>query len=258
MPTVAVLGLGEAGSRLAGDLAEAGAEVRAYDPAGREVDGVARASETEAAVAGADVVLSLTSAAAALGAAAAALPALAHGSIYADLNTAAPELKREIAALVGAAGARFADVALIGAVPATGLAHAGARLRGRRPGVRRRASARSGCRSRWSPSRPGDAATLKLLRSVFMKGIAAAAIESLQAAEAAGQREWLEQRDRGCARRAAAPPPARGQPQARGAAGRRDGGGARPAARARDRASDRDGERGPARRPGGRSASGER
>jgi 3-hydroxyisobutyrate dehydrogenase-like beta-hydroxyacid dehydrogenase len=34
--------------------------------------------------------------------------------------------------------------------------------------------------------RPGDAAALKLLRSVFMKGIAAAAIESLQAAEAAG------------------------------------------------------------------------
>jgi 3-hydroxyisobutyrate dehydrogenase-like beta-hydroxyacid dehydrogenase len=39
---------------------------------------------------------------------------------------------------------------------------------------------------------PGDAATLKLLRSVFMKGIAAAAIESLEAAEAAGRRDWLE------------------------------------------------------------------
>jgi 3-hydroxyisobutyrate dehydrogenase-like beta-hydroxyacid dehydrogenase len=38
---------------------------------------------------------------------------------------------------------------------------------------------------------PGDAATLKLLRSVFMKGIAAAAIESLDAAEAAGHAEWL-------------------------------------------------------------------
>ena len=33
---------------------------------------------------------------------------------------------------------------------------------------------------------PGDAAGLKLLRSVFMKGIAAAALESLAAAEAAG------------------------------------------------------------------------
>ena len=34
--------------------------------------------------------------------------------------------------------------------------------------------------------RPGDAAGLKLLRSVFMKGIAAAALESLAAADAAG------------------------------------------------------------------------
>ena len=38
----------------------------------------------------------------------------------------------------------------------------------------------------------GDAATLKLLRSVFMKGLAASAIESMQAAEAADCVEWLE------------------------------------------------------------------
>ena len=40
--------------------------------------------------------------------------------------------------------------------------------------------------------RPGDAATLKLLRSVFMKGLAASALESLRAAEAAGHASWLE------------------------------------------------------------------
>jgi 3-hydroxyisobutyrate dehydrogenase-like beta-hydroxyacid dehydrogenase len=42
-------------------------------------------------------------------------------------------------------------------------------------------------------ARPGDAAALKLLRSVFMKGVAASAIESVRAAEAAGQAEWLKQ-----------------------------------------------------------------
>ena len=40
--------------------------------------------------------------------------------------------------------------------------------------------------------RAGDAAARKLLRSVFMKGLAASAIESLDAASAAGQLEWLE------------------------------------------------------------------
>jgi 3-hydroxyisobutyrate dehydrogenase-like beta-hydroxyacid dehydrogenase len=40
--------------------------------------------------------------------------------------------------------------------------------------------------------RPGDAAVLKLLRSVFMKGLAASALESLRAAGAAGHAHWLE------------------------------------------------------------------
>ena len=43
---------------------------------------------------------------------------------------------------------------------------------------------------------PGDAATLKLLRSVFMKGLAAAAIESHRAADAAGHADWLDEQDR--------------------------------------------------------------
>jgi 3-hydroxyisobutyrate dehydrogenase-like beta-hydroxyacid dehydrogenase len=192
MPTVAVLGLGEAGSRLAGDLVDAGAEVRAFDPAGADVDGVARASETEDAVAGADVVLSLTSAAAALGAASAAVPGLAQGSIYADLNTAAPELKREVAALVGGAGARFADVALTGVVPATGL-RTGAFASGGGAQAFADTFGPLGMPVEVVSEQPGDAATLKLLRSVFMKGIAAAAIETLEAADAAGQRERLEE-----------------------------------------------------------------
>jgi 3-hydroxyisobutyrate dehydrogenase-like beta-hydroxyacid dehydrogenase len=38
---------------------------------------------------------------------------------------------------------------------------------------------------------PGDAAARKLLRSVFMKGLAASVIESLAASEAAGCADWL-------------------------------------------------------------------
>ena len=40
-------------------------------------------------------------------------------------------------------------------------------------------------------ARPGDAAGLKLLRSVFMKGVAVAAIESLEAAKLAGAEDRL-------------------------------------------------------------------
>ena len=185
MDAVAVLGLGEAGGRLAADLAAAGVEVRGYDPA---VPG--ELDDARSAVAGAGIVLSLTGAAAALAAATDALPALREGALYADLNTAAPALKREIAALAAGHGARFADVALLGPVPARGL---------RTPVVVSGTGARAFARMFEPLGMPvdvvsdeaGDAAAMKLLRSVFMKGLAASAIESLEAAERSGHAAWL-------------------------------------------------------------------
>lgn len=189
-PIVAVLGLGEAGSRLAADLVAAGLDVRGYDPdATIDVQVPTRALDPETAVAGTDVVLSVSTAA--LDAARAALPALSRATIYADLNTAAPALKREVAALVADVGVRFADVALLGPVPARGLCT---------PALASGTGARAfadvfgplGMPVEVISVEAGDAATLKLLRSVFMKGLAAAAIESLRAAEVAGHADWLE------------------------------------------------------------------
>ena len=71
---VAVLGLGEAGGRIAADLVAAGCTVRGWDPA-RRPEGIANADSDLSAVRGADVVLSLNSAAVALDAAASASPA---------------------------------------------------------------------------------------------------------------------------------------------------------------------------------------
>jgi 3-hydroxyisobutyrate dehydrogenase-like beta-hydroxyacid dehydrogenase len=189
-PVIAVLGLGEAGGRIAADLVAAGAEVRGYDPASSAGPaGVARVGDAMSAVAGCDVALSINSAAAARAAAQAARPSLGPGSVFADLNTAAPALKRELASLVGEAA--FADVALLGPVPARGL---------RTPALASGAGAKAfadvlaplGMPVEVVSAEPGDAASRKLLRSVFMKGLAASAIESLDAAAAAGQFEWLE------------------------------------------------------------------
>jgi 3-hydroxyisobutyrate dehydrogenase-like beta-hydroxyacid dehydrogenase len=179
--TIAVLGLGEAGSRLAADLASAGADVRGYDP----LNGGA----AEDAVAGSDVVLSVNSARAAVEAAGSALAALRSDAVYADLNTATPALKREVAELVG--GGRFADVALLGPVPARGLATP-ALASGEAAQAFADALEPFGMPVDVVSARAGDAATLKLLRSVFMKGLAASAIESVRAADAAGHAEWLK------------------------------------------------------------------
>jgi 3-hydroxyisobutyrate dehydrogenase-like beta-hydroxyacid dehydrogenase len=177
---IGLLGLGEAGARLARDLEAKGVEVRGYDPR------VTPQGSPEDAVADADVVLSLVTAAAARAAVDAAAPALRRDALYADLNTAAPALKRELAGRVE----RFVDVALLGAVPARGI-ETPALASG--PGAAAFAGLFTplGMRVDVVSATPGDAAALKLLRSVFMKGVAAAAVESMEAAEAAGHAEWL-------------------------------------------------------------------
>jgi 3-hydroxyisobutyrate dehydrogenase-like beta-hydroxyacid dehydrogenase len=139
-------------------------------------------------VAGAEVVLSVNAAAVALGAAREALPALGSDALYADLNTAAPALKRQLAALVGNG---FADVGLLGPVPATGLATP-ALASG--PGADAFAQALEpfGMPVSVVSDQAGDAAAMKLVRSVFMKGLAASALESVAAAEAASHGDWLK------------------------------------------------------------------
>ena len=94
---IAVLGLGEAGSAIGGDLVAAGADVRGYDPKPITVDGVQpRGSEAEA-VADADLVLSLNSSHDAMTALENALEGLRPGTLWADLNTASPGLKVSLA-----------------------------------------------------------------------------------------------------------------------------------------------------------------
>jgi 3-hydroxyisobutyrate dehydrogenase-like beta-hydroxyacid dehydrogenase len=184
-----VLGLGEAGGAIAADAAAAGATVRGWDPdPERDAPGIERVTGPEGAAEGTDAVLSVNAAAAALDAARSVADRLAAGQVFADLNAAGPPLKRAVADVV--APAAFADVALMGTVPKHRI-RTPALASG--PGAERFAEL---LRPLGMPvdvlgPEPGEAATRKLLRSVFMKGLAAAAIESLRAGEAAGCEEWV-------------------------------------------------------------------
>jgi 3-hydroxyisobutyrate dehydrogenase-like beta-hydroxyacid dehydrogenase len=182
---VAVLGLGEAGSEIARDLVAAGAVVRGYDPAvPPAADVVACTSEADA-VAGAALVLSVNSAADAVQAARSAAPALAEGSLWADLNTAAPSTKTAVAGALAGTPAVFTDVALMSPVPGRGLRTP---MLASGPGAARCAEVLRplGAQVEVLGDVPGAAATRKLVRSVFYKGLAAAVVEALAAARAAG------------------------------------------------------------------------
>lgn len=186
---IAVLGLGEAGSEIARDLVAAGADVRGYDPKVPAVDGVQPRTDEADAVRDADVVLSANSSHDAMTALDNALPGLRPGTVWADLNTASPGLK---ASLARAAGERadVVDVALMAPVPGKGL-RTPMLVSG--PAAERYAQTFSGLGAEVTvqPGPVGEAISRKLLRSVFYKGLAAAVVEALAAAERAGCADWL-------------------------------------------------------------------
>lgn len=192
MLTIAVLGLGEAGALIAADLVAAGAVVRGFDPVADAPPGVTTCADEAEAVAGSSLVLSVNSAADALGAARNGGPACADGTLWADLNTASPAGKREIAAVLPER-VRFVDVALMAVVPGKGLF---APMTASGPAADAFADLLVPLGAAVEVVGPeiGDAATRKLLRSVFFKGLAAAVTESLAAARAAGLEEqtWAE------------------------------------------------------------------
>lgn len=181
----AVIGLGEAGGIYATGLA-ADADVVGTDPAvSTAPPGVRLATGIPDAVADADIVLSLVGARAARTVLDAAAPAMRRSAVFADLNTGRPDEKAHLATIAGGAGIRFADVAVMAPVPRAGI---------RTPLF----AAGSGAAAFADAMRPfgapvevvgdeaGAAAGLKLIRSVFMKGLAGLVLESLDAAERIG------------------------------------------------------------------------
>jgi 3-hydroxyisobutyrate dehydrogenase-like beta-hydroxyacid dehydrogenase len=161
--------------------------VRGFDPVREAPDGVAAARDPAQAAAGADIVLSVNSAAVALRAAETVAPLLAEGGLFADLNSGAPALKRAVAEVVPA---RFADVALLGIVPDRGLATP-ALVSGSGAHEFASAFAPLGMPVTQVGPDPGAAAARKLARSVFMKGLAAAVGEALAAGERLECEDWL-------------------------------------------------------------------
>ena len=187
---VAILGIGEAGRTLARDLIAAGVSVRGWDPEPRNLpDGLDFADSNPAAVSGADIILSLNWASVAKDVAIEVASSLQPGQLFADMNTAAPQLKREIALIVEKTGALFVDAALMDPVPPKGL---GTQVYASGCGAKQFAEVMTplGMPVTYLNAEPGDAATHKLVRSIMYKGVAAVIVECLEAAEALNMTEY--------------------------------------------------------------------
>lgn len=190
--TVAVLGLGEAGSLLANDLLAAGVTVRGYDPAVPATGEIVPAGSEAEAAAGADIVLSVNSAKAAVDALRAGASGVGDRAVWTDVNTTSPGIKQQLAAIAAQQGITFTDVAMMAPVPGRGLR---VPMLACGDGADRFAAALRplGASIDVMDGPAGLAAGRKLLRSVFFKGLSAAVVEALEAATAAGCADWLRQ-----------------------------------------------------------------
>jgi 3-hydroxyisobutyrate dehydrogenase-like beta-hydroxyacid dehydrogenase len=189
--TVAMFGLGEAGSLISADLAAAGATVNGYDPADVATPpGVHRHSDPASAVAGAALVLSAVAESDMMTAVTQAAEAIAGTAVYAELGTGSPGLMRQLAAAAATAGFEFVDVGMMATVPGHGLSTPSMAAG---PAAERLARLLNplGARIEVIGDQPGDAMVRKLLRSVVVKGLAGLVIEAVRAADAAGCAEWL-------------------------------------------------------------------
>lgn len=188
--TIAVLGLGEAGAAFASDLAAAGAIVRGYDPFVEAPQGVINCVDEADAVKTAELILSVNSAAVALEVFDVAAGLVVPGAVWADLNTADPELKRTLDSRAKSLGITFSDVSIMAAVPGHGL---GTPLLSSGAGAQDVATllVRYGATVTVLRGPAGVAAERKLLRSVFYKGMSAAVVEALAAARMLGLDDWV-------------------------------------------------------------------
>jgi 3-hydroxyisobutyrate dehydrogenase len=184
--TVAILGLGEVGAALAAILTET-TQVIAVDPADRKARarelGVDHYGTPGVYLEAADLILSAVTGEQALAAARAAKPFLKAGALFADLNTAPKETLSQVESLLEPAGVACVDIAIMSIIGAPGIRFPPMLTSG--PGAADLAAwlETLGFTIRVVEGAVGDASAVKMMRSIFMKGMEALTVECFAAAE---------------------------------------------------------------------------
>ncbi|WP_242123737.1 NAD(P)-dependent oxidoreductase [Sphingobium sp. Sx8-8] len=197
---VGLIGFGEAGSTFA-HAGAWGGQAQVFDR--KAVHGpdaqamldaysaahVRGALSMEQALSGVGLILSLVTADQALAAAEAAAECLPAGAIYCDMNSVAPQTKQAAAQIIDAAGGHYVDVAVMAPVDPARLS-VPLLVSGAKAGqAQARLAALGFAKVRIAGDAVGRASSIKMIRSVMVKGIEALTAECVLAADAAGVRE---------------------------------------------------------------------
>ncbi len=197
---VGLIGFGEAGSTFA-VAGEWGARAHVFDrKTGNGPDREAMLASYKAAhvlgarflddaLASVDLILSLVTADQALAVAEAAAECLPAGAIYCDMNSVAPQTKQAAAGVIQAAGGHYVDVAVMAPVNPARLSVPLLLSGGQAEEAAARLATLGFAKTRVVGDAVGRASSIKMIRSVMVKGIEALTVECILAAEAAGVRE---------------------------------------------------------------------
>ncbi len=193
---IALIGFGEVGRIFARDLRAAGvARFSAYDTAFADpgsaqrrnaaADGVEVCADAPSAVRGALLVISAVTAGSTLDAARSVLPGIGRDAFFMDVNSVSPATKREAADLVNAAGGRYVEAAVMSSVPPHGI-RTPMLLGGRHAAAFAPLGEAIGLSAQVYSDREGAASSVKMCRSVMIKGLEALIMECLVSARAYG------------------------------------------------------------------------
>lgn len=184
---VTFIGFGEAASSFA-VAPEWAANARAFDinAVDTKKTGVIVCTTSAEAIANANVIISVVTAEAAVDAARAAAKHIMAGALYFDMNSVAPGSKREAASIVDAAGGRYIDAAIMAPVQPALLSVPILLSAPSAPAGQDALSALGFRNVQIIGNAVGQAATVKMLRSVMYKGVEALTAECLLACERAG------------------------------------------------------------------------
>jgi len=160
-------------------------QVRAAKRADYTAANVLGASTAPEAVKGAGAVFSLVTADQAHQAAIAALPGLARGALFLDCDSCAPQTKSRTAEEVEAAGGRYVDVAVMAPVHPR-LHRTSLLISGPHVEAAAAALAALGMSAKVHDGPVGAASSVKMIRSIMMKGLEALVCECVLAGRKAG------------------------------------------------------------------------
>ena len=199
---IALIGFGEVGRIFGRGFVAAGFAVTAYDilfddPAKaaewREMArqaGVVACVDAAQAAAGARVVISAVTAAAARSVAREAARWLGPGQFFLDLNSVSPETKRANAADVDRSGAAYVEAAVMAPVSPLGLS-VPILLGGARADELAATLAPAGMRLEVATPVIGQASAIKMCRSIMIKGMEALTVECLMTARRYGVEDTI-------------------------------------------------------------------